>query len=71
VTKADAALLVADHHESGEAEATSTLHHFRDAIDVDQTIHKFAVALFTITIATATAFTFTSHYNLPSLAQQT
>jgi hypothetical protein len=67
VTKADAPLLVADHHKSGEAEATSTLHHFRDAVDVDQAVHKFAVTLFTI--ATATAFTFTSHYVLPSLAQ--
>ena len=71
VTKADAALLVADHHESGEAEATSTLYHFRDAVDVDQTVHKLAVTLFPITIATATAFTFTSHYIFPSLARRT
>ncbi len=54
MTKADAALLVADNNESGEAEASTALDHFSDAIDVDQTIHELAIALFTI--ATATAF---------------
>jgi len=38
---------------------------------MDQAVHKLAVTLFPITIATATAFTFTSHFNLPSLAQRT
>jgi hypothetical protein len=71
MTEANATLLIANHNESGEAEATTTLHNFRNAIDVDQTIHKFAIAFFAITIATATAFTFTSHFSLPSLARRT
>jgi hypothetical protein len=67
--KTDATLLVADDDESGETETTAALHDFRDAIDVDQTIHEFAVTLFTIVIATATTFTFTSHFLFPSLAR--
>ena len=61
VAEADAALLVADDDERGEAETTAALHHFGDAIDVDQTIHKFAVAR-PIPIAAATAFSFTRHF---------
>jgi hypothetical protein len=34
VAEADAALLVADHHQRGEAEATAALHHLGDAVDV-------------------------------------
>src|SRR5205085_8170172 len=36
VTKADAAALIADHDESGKAEAAPPLHHFRHAIDVHE-----------------------------------
>src|SRR5690606_8414240 len=36
VAEADATLLIADDDESGEAEATATLHHLGDAVDVDQ-----------------------------------
>jgi len=71
MTEANAALLVANHNEGSEAEATATLHNLCDAVDVDETIHKFAIAFFAITIATATAFTFTSHFSLPSLARRT
>src|SRR5690606_12996890 len=45
VAEADAALLVADDHKSGEAEAATTLHNLGDAVDVDQTIHKLAIPL--------------------------
>ena len=48
VAEADAALLVADDDESGEAEATAALHHFGDAVDVDQPIDEFAVAVVAI-----------------------
>ena len=48
VTEADAALLVADDDESGKAETTAALHHLGDAVDVDQAVHEFAVALFAI-----------------------
>jgi hypothetical protein len=40
VTEADAALLVADDNERGEAEAASALHHFGDAVDVDELVDK-------------------------------
>ena len=55
MTKAHAAFLVADDDERRETEAAAALHDFGDAINVDQTIHEFAVALFSIAIATATA----------------
>jgi hypothetical protein len=66
VTKPDATLLVANNDKSSEAEPPAALHNLRDAIDVDQTIHKFAVTLLAIT---TTAITFTSHFLFPSLAQ--
>jgi hypothetical protein len=60
VTKANAAFLIADNNECGKTKPTSALHNFRDAIDVNQTVHKFAIALFSV--ATATTFTFTRHF---------
>ncbi len=36
VAEADAALLIADDDERGEAEAASALHHLRHAVDVDE-----------------------------------
>ena len=45
VAEADAALLVADDDERGEAEAPAALHHLGDAVDVDQPVDEFAVAL--------------------------
>ena len=48
---ADAAALVADDDDRCEREATSTLHHLRDAIDGDQLVFQF---VFFIAVATAT-----------------
>src|SRR6202011_6352821 len=45
MAKADPALLVAHDDERGEAESAAALHHLGDAIDMDQTIHEFAVAV--------------------------
>src|SRR5208282_952451 len=51
VTEADPALLVADHDQRGEAEAAAALHHFGDAIDVDELVDEFAVAIFVSSLA--------------------
>jgi hypothetical protein len=48
VAEADAALLVTDHYEGSEAEATAALHDFRDAVDVYQPIYEFAVTIIAI-----------------------
>src|SRR6516165_10089178 len=64
------AFLITDDDQRRKTKPATTLHHFRDAIDVDQSIHEFAVALFPITAATAAAFTFTRHCSFPSLARQ-
>src|SRR5262249_4799075 len=69
VTKADAALLVTDDDERGEAEAASALHNLGDAVDVDELVDELAVALFPIPVpfASATfAFTF-SHVSIQSV----
>src|SRR5262245_51069496 len=58
VTKTDTASLVADDNKGGETETPTTLHHFRDAIDVNQLVGKLAVAFFTL--ATAALPTFSS-----------
>ena len=58
MTKADATLLVADDDESSEAEATTTLHHLGDAVDMDQAIDELAVALFVAIPIPVIAFTF-------------
>ena len=50
VAEADAALLVADDDERGEAEATAALHHLGDAVDVDQAVHELGIALFAIPV---------------------
>jgi hypothetical protein len=48
VAEADAALLVANDHESGEAEAATTLHDLGNAIDVNELVDELAVALFAL-----------------------
>ena len=63
VAKADAALLVAYHHQSGKAETTATLHHLRHAVDMNEFVGEFAVALF----AVATLAWFTCHVCVPIL----
>ena len=65
VTKADAALLIADDDERGKAETTAALDDFRDTIDVDQTVDEFAVAF----LAAVTPLAITCHILLPSLAR--
>ena len=66
MSKADAALLVADHHQGGEREAAPTLHGRGDAIDVDQLLDDLGVGAFLgglgrIAVpATATAAAFTT-----------
>ena len=51
VAEADAALLVADDDERGEAEARAALHHLGDAVDVDELVDELAVALFAVAVA--------------------
>src|SRR5690606_37895610 len=41
LAEADAAALVTDHHERGEAEALATLHRLRHPVDRDETIGEF------------------------------
>ena len=48
MAEADATFLIADNNEGCETETTAALHNFRNAIDVDETIHKFGIALFAI-----------------------
>ena len=64
MTEADAALLVADDDERRETEAASALHNLRNAIDVNQLVDEFVVALFAVVAvpaaSAATAF-FTCH----------
>src|ERR1700737_625266 len=63
MAKADPALLVANDDERGEAESAAAFHHLGDGIDMDQTIHEFAVAIFAI--ATPATFPVTRHLSVP------
>ncbi len=54
MTKANAALLVANNDECGKTETTATLNHFGNAVDTNQLVNKFAVALFAVIAITAT-----------------
>jgi len=58
VAEADAALLVADDDERGEAEAPAAFHHLGHTVDVHELVDKLAVALFRFAPFT---FTFTCH----------
>src|SRR6476660_2470294 len=51
VAEADAALLVADDDERGEAETPSALHHLGHAIDVHELVDELAVALAIIAVS--------------------
>src|SRR5690242_16752962 len=44
MTKADAALLIADDHERGKPETPAALHHLGHAVDVDQLVGELAIA---------------------------
>src|SRR5581483_211115 len=60
VAEADAALLIADDDEGGEAEAAPALHHLGDAVDMHELVDELAVALFVSSLAG-----FTCHIRLP------
>src|SRR6185437_6260248 len=61
VTEADAALLVANDDERGEAEAPTALHHLGHAIDMHELVDKLAVALLAVSALRASA-PFAIHY---------
>src|SRR5262245_7451884 len=63
MTVTDAALLIADYDKRREAESAAALHHLRNAVDMDQTIHKFAIAI--LALAATPALSFTRHRSLP------
>src|SRR6266853_3223247 len=65
VTKADPALLVADHDQRCEAEAPAALHHLGNPVDVDKLVGELAVLLFPVSM-----FAFTCHNEYPSLEFQ-
>src|SRR5262249_19148843 len=46
MAEADTAALVADDDEGREAETPAALHHLGDAVDMDELVDEFAVALF-------------------------
>ena len=48
MAEADTALEIADDDECGEAEATTTLHHLGDAVDVNQLVYETVITLFAI-----------------------
>ena len=61
VAEADAALLVADDDERRETETPAALDDLGDAIDVDELVDEFAVALLAVTAAVAVVPTFLCH----------
>src|SRR5690606_10466460 len=64
VTETDATLLVADDDEGCKAETTAALDHLGDAVDRDQLIDEFAVALFAVLAIVATS-SFLCHCPFP------
>jgi len=63
VAEADPALLIADDDQSGKAEAPAALHHLGDAVDVNELVDEFAVALF-VPVSPPLAW-FTCHVDPP------
>src|SRR4029077_10697045 len=61
VAETDPAFLVADDDQGGKAEAAAALDHLGDAIDVDELVDEFAVAL----VAAAPLAWFTRHVAQP------
>jgi hypothetical protein len=61
MTEADAALLIANDDEGGEAETPPAFDHFGDAVDVHELVDELAVAVFVSSLAG-----FTRHDELPS-----
>src|SRR5581483_6062464 len=66
VAEADAALLVADDDQRGEAETPAALHDLGDAVDVNELVDKLAVALFPIPLAAAAVFALSCHFSYRS-----
>jgi hypothetical protein len=56
MTEANAALLVANYDERSETKTTATLNNFGDAINVNELVNEFAVALLTTAIFAVTFF---------------
>ena len=50
MAEADPALLIADDHQRGEAEAPAALDHLGHAVDVHELVDKLAVALFAVSV---------------------
>jgi hypothetical protein len=65
VTKANAALLVANNYESGKTETTATLDNLGNAIDRDQLVNEFAIAFFAVLAIVARTFSFLCHCPFP------
>src|SRR5262245_17336125 len=51
MAEADPSLLIADHDERGKTETPSALDHLGDAIDVNELVDEFAVALALFTVS--------------------
>jgi hypothetical protein len=64
MTETDPALLIAQHYERGKAETAAAFHHFRDPVDVDKLIEKFAVAIIPV-LRLAVSFPSSRHANSP------
>ncbi|VXC42430.1 conserved hypothetical protein [Oceanicaulis sp. 350] len=66
LSEADAALLVADHRESGELEVTAAFHGFGDAVDLDQLVDQFRFGVIVVPAAAiAAAIVFSCHAFAP------
>ena len=59
VTETNAAFLIADDDERGEAEPAAALHHLGYPVDVDELVDKLVVALFPVPM-------FTCHFSFQS-----
>ena len=70
VTESDPTFLVADHDQSRKAEALAALHHLRNAIDVNELIDKFAIALVAITASVWITCHDAQSFRLRSAAQR-
>jgi hypothetical protein len=62
VAKTHPTLLIANNNKRGKAEPAAALDDLSDPVDMDETVHKLAVALF----AVSTAIPFACHLNHPS-----
>src|SRR5581483_4820903 len=51
VAETDAAFLIADDDQRGEAEAAAALHHLGDAVDMHELVDELALALFPFAIS--------------------